>query len=81
MYRRPQGRPGEIRLSIAGLVAQDDLGDAGEQDACSTMLDGAALSRQATSVQNLQSSQEENTSHAVFPAPLHVQLGYHDQGQ
>jgi hypothetical protein len=33
VHRRPQGRPGETRLSAVGLVAQDDLGDAGEQDA------------------------------------------------
>lgn len=43
--RRPQGRPREIRLSAVGQVTQDDLGDAGEQDACSTMSDGAALFR------------------------------------
>ena len=81
MYRRPHGPLGEIRLSAVGHVAQDDLGDAGEQDTCSAMLDGAALSRQATGVQNLQSSQEKNTTHAKFLAPVQVQLGYNGQGQ
>lgn len=45
------------------------------------MLDRAALSRQATGVQNLQSSQEENTSHAESLAPVQVQLGYHAEWQ
>ena len=39
------------------------------------------LSEQAIRVQNLQSSQEENTSHAELSAPAQVQLGYHAQRQ
>ena len=41
VHRRPQRRAGEIRLPAVGQVAQDDLGDAGEQDACSTVSDGS----------------------------------------
>lgn len=32
VHRRPQGHPGEVGFAAVGLITEDDLGDAREQN-------------------------------------------------
>ena len=77
MDRRPKGCSGEVRLPAVGQIAQDDLGDAREQDTC-----GMALVRAMRPIRavDVQASQEENTSDAEFPGSVHLQLEYCAEG-